>query len=182
MAASDSAQAPFVALARNNMLCNHRLHEACAALDEAEYRAERACFFGSIHGTLNHVLLVDQRYLERLEGGSPAPLENDVEVCADRVALSAAQREIDRRLLAFVEGLDASDLARSIRYVAWTRDWTENPIAGVLLHLFQHQIHHRGQVHDMLSQTSVTPPQLDEFLLAEDAQQRAKDLAALGLD
>ncbi len=51
----------------------------------------------------------------------------------------------------------------------------------VLLHLFAHQIHHRGQVHAMLSGTSCAPPQLDEFLMAEDAQRRRAELHALNL-
>jgi uncharacterized damage-inducible protein DinB len=57
------------------------------------------------------------------------------------------------------------------------------PTERILLHLFQHQIHHRGQVHAMLSATSVRPPQLDEFFPADPAEQvlRAKDLAELGL-
>ena len=181
MASPDSALAPFRALALNNALANRRLHNACARLSETEYRAARACFFGSIHATLNHILLVDQRYLERLQGGSPAPLENDVELFTAREPLAAAQAETDRALLDFVDALDATDLARPVRYVAYTRDWIENPTASVLLHLFQHQTHHRGQVHDMLSQTAVAPPQLDEFLLAEDAHVRAEEMAALGL-
>ena len=181
MAETDAALLLFRQLARNNSLANRRLHGACAALGEAEYRAERPCFFRTIHATLNHILLVDERYLERLEGGSPAPLDNDMELHAERAPLTAAQAAIDRRLLGFVEGLGAADLARPIRYVAWTRREIENPMSAVLLHLFLHQTHHRGQVHDLLSQTSVAPPQLDEFLLAEDVAQRAEEMAALGL-
>ena len=180
-AQSDTALPLFRQLARNNSLANHRLHGACARLSEAEYRAERPCFFRTIHATLNHILFVDQRYLERLEGGSPAPVEGDIELFAEREALAAAQAESDRRLLGFVEGLGAADLARPIRYVCWSHDWTENPISAVLLHLFLHQTHHRGQVHDLLSQTTVAPPQLDEFLLAEDVALRADEMAALGL-
>ena len=177
----NAALSLFHQLARNNALANQRLHQACAALSEADYRAERPSFFRSIHATLNHILLVDQRYLERLEGGSPAPIDEEPELFAERDALAAAQLESDRRLLGFVEGLNAADLGRPIRYVAWTRDWTENPLSAVLLHLFLHQTHHRGQVHDLLSQTSVAPPQLDEFLLAEDAHLRAEEMATLGL-
>jgi uncharacterized damage-inducible protein DinB len=51
----------------------------------------------------------------------------------------------------------------------------------ILLHLFEHQIHHRGQVHCMLSGTAVAPPQLDEFFLAADEPFRRKDMQALGL-
>jgi uncharacterized damage-inducible protein DinB len=50
----------------------------------------------------------------------------------------------------------------------------------LLLHLFQHQIHHRGQAHAMMSSTSVRPPQLDEFFSAGEADLRADEFAALG--
>lgn len=181
MAETAGALSLFRLLARNNSLANRRLYAACGDLSEAEYRAERPCFFRTIHATLNHILLVDRRYLERLEGGSPAPLDNDVELFAEREPLAAAQAECDRRLFGFVEALVLADLARPVRYVAYTGEWTENPMPAVLLHLFQHQTHHRGQVHDMLSQTSVAPPQLDEFLLAEDSAHRAEEMAALGM-
>ncbi len=181
MADQDCALSLFRQLAHNNLLANHRLYGACARLSEAEYRAERPCFFKTIHATLNHILLVDERYLERLEGGSPAPLDNDLELHAERAPLAAAQAAVDRRLLGFVEALGVEDLGRPVRYVAWNRRQIENPMSAVLLHLFLHQTHHRGQVHDLLSQTGVAPPQLDEFLLAEDVEQRAGDMAALGL-
>lgn len=181
MAETDAALSLFRQMARNNSLANDRLHRACAGLSEAEYRGERASFFRTIHATLNHILLVDQRYIERLEGGSPAPLDEEIELFAEHEDLAAAQAETDRHLLTLVDGLNAADLARPIRYVAWSRETVENPMASVLLHLFLHQTHHRGQVHDMLSQTSVAPPQLDEFLLAEDRALRAEEMTRLGL-
>ena len=58
---------------------------------------------------------------------------------------------------------------------------TANPLHAALLHLLTHQMHHRGQVHDMLAQTDVAPPQLDEFFLAEDLSRRARELRDLGL-
>ena len=67
MSETVSNVAIFRQLARNNCWANERLHRACAALPEAEYRAERHCFFGSIHATLDHIVMVDGRYMDRLE-------------------------------------------------------------------------------------------------------------------
>jgi DinB family len=99
--------------------------------------------------------------------------------CASFAELRREQGAADRRLIAFCDQLaddrldDRAVLNRpNGRYSEYTRD--------VLAHLFQHDIHHRGQVHAMLAGTAVRPPQLDEFFLAQDAELRADDLRALG--
>ena len=174
------SQALFVALARNNLWSNHRLHAACDRLDEAAYRAERPAFFGSIHATLDHILIVDLVYLGRLAGVERVAPDCE-ELCADRGALAARQREVDRELLELCEGHDADSLAERVTFTRSTGDVYHDPVASVLLHLFLHQVHHRGQVHEMLSQTSVAPPQLDEFFLSGDLRLRSGELAELDL-
>jgi uncharacterized damage-inducible protein DinB len=173
------------AMARNALLANYRLLGACARLSEAEYRADRPAFFGSIHETLKHILVVDLYYLMLLDEGAIP------DGWADRVdrepafetlpGLAAAQHATDRAVLARVEALDEAALAAEVRYTRPNGTHCINRHADVLLHLFLHDVHHRGQVHDMLSQTSVPPPQLDEFLLTEDAGLRTEEMAALDL-
>jgi uncharacterized damage-inducible protein DinB len=86
---------------------------------------------------------------------------------------------MDRRLIAFVECLGAADLDRVVNVNRGSRIQHER-MDRLLLHLFQHQIHHRGQAHAMLSATAVRPPQLDEFFATEEAPLRAGEFAELG--
>ena len=174
------------AQACNNAWSNLRLLRACAALDDAEFAAPRTGFFPSLKDTLNHIVTVDWLYVDALERAvAGRPVNADVDryfeppspfaTCA---TLAPAQHEVDRRLITLCAGLDNLALIVSIQRA----DHVERePIVRVLAHLFQHQIHHRGQAHAMLSGTSVKPPQLDEFFLAEEAPLRAKELATLGL-
>ena len=166
--------------AENNAWSNHRLHTACAALPPEAYFAKRPCFFGSIHNTLYHLLLVDHRYLARIEGRPvPEELPRDVPN-GEQAALRASQRAADRRLIDLVQGLDGARLSEPVRIVDQAGAVWFDPLYRVLAHLFVHQVHHRGQVHDLLSQTSVAPPQLDEFYLSQDGEHRAGETRGLG--
>ncbi|HJQ83133.1 MAG TPA: DinB family protein [Candidatus Binatia bacterium] len=172
----------LVDFARNNVWANHRLHAACAELGEEALHAPRPSFFGSIHRTLCHILIVDWYYLDALEGGGKGPaLYADPEPLARFAEVRAAQRDADRRLIAYAERLDDARLAAPVVLVRDAGERHEERVADVLVHLFQHQIHHRGQVHGLLSTTAVAPPQLDEYFLREDAARRADELRALGL-
>lgn len=171
----------LVLQAENNAWSNRRLYAACAALPAEAYFAKRPCFFGSIHNTLYHLLLVDHRYMARIEGRPvPDDLPTDVPN-GDLAALSASQRAADRRLIELVRGLGEARLAEPVRIVDESDKAWADPLHRVLAHLFVHQVHHRGQVHDLLSQTAVAPPQLDEFFLSQDAVGRAEEMQELGL-
>jgi len=172
---------PYRGLAYNNAWANHRLLTACARLPQAELAAPRTGFFPSLRATLNHILVVDRFYVDAMEGGTLGPAAwADPEPCVDAVSLLAAQSEVDRRLIAVVEGLDAAGLLRVVSVHRGDRVQRER-MDRLLLHLFQHQIHHRGQAHAMLSGTGAAPPpQLDEFFSAGEAPLRAGDFAALG--
>jgi uncharacterized damage-inducible protein DinB len=93
--------------------------------------------------------------------------------------LQDAQREMDRRLIAVVARLGTADLDRIVDIHRGDHIQRER-IDRLLLHLFQHQVHHRGQAHAMLSATKVSPPQLDEFFAAGEAPLRAAEFAELG--
>ena len=177
----DTATLLFRSLAYNNAWANHRLLTACARLPQAEWTAPRTGFFPNLRATLNHILVIDRFYVDAMEGGTLGPAAwADPEPCADVAALQATQNEVDRRLIAVVEALDAAGLQRIVAVHRGDRVQHERT-DRLLLHLFQHDIHHRGQAHAMLSGTSVAPPpQLDEFFAAEEAPLRAGDFAALG--
>ena len=171
---------PYRSMAYNSAWANHRLLAACAALSPDEFTARRTGFFPSLRATLNHILIVDRFYIDAMEGGTLGPAAwADAEPCGTAAALQQAQAETDRRLLALVNGLDEDGLERIVAIHRDTRVQHER-MDRLLLHLFQHQVHHRGQAHAMLSGTSVAPPQLDEFFAAEEAPLRAAEFAALG--
>jgi len=168
------------AQARNNAWANHRLLHACLGLSQAEFEASRTGFFPSIRATLNHILVMDHFYVDALEGGTLGPAAwADNEPCATLLGLLAAQAAVDRRLVAFCAALTDADMGRIIRVHRGQRVQTERA-DRLLLHIFQHQIHHRGQAHAMLSGTSVKPPQLDEFYSVGEAPLRAAEFTALG--
>lgn len=168
----------FRAFARNNAWANHRLLAACARLTLSELHATRTSFFPTIMKTLNHILIVDWLYIDALErGGRGIETVANEEPFAELLPLRDAQLASDRKLIALVDGTDF-DADVAIQRV----DHAQVERAGdILLHLFQHQIHHRGQIHAMLSGTAVSPPQLDEFFLREELPLRRHELAAFGL-
>ena len=174
--------AHFALLARNNLWSNHRLHVACAQLSGGEYRKpRRAAFFGSIHGTLNHILLIDHYYQDRLAGRVEERFDYDRELAPDLPGLTAAQEAADRKLLDFILTLTEAGLEAPVTLSGYDGNAVQDPVRTVLLHLFLHQVHHRGQVHALLQETSVEPPQLDEFFLSQDRSRREAELRDLGL-
>jgi uncharacterized damage-inducible protein DinB len=168
-------------MARNNLWSNYRLHRACTYLSEVEYYRDRGAFFGSIHGTLNHILLIDRYYLAALMGQLPDAGQLDRELFARLPQLTCAQEEHDRKLIRYCDALTADGLDTVARWTDTDGDSCADPVHVVLAHLFLHQIHHRGQVHDLLSSAGTKPPQLDEFLLSHDAPQRRDELRMLRL-
>ena len=171
---------PYRTMAYNNAWANHRLLTACARLTPEEFTAKRTGFFPSLRATLNHILIIDRFYVDAMEGGTLGPAAwADREPCDTAITLRNAQQEADRRLIAVVERLGTADLNRIVDIHRGDRIQRER-IDRLLLHLFQHQIHHRGQAHGMLSATEVRPPQLDEFFAAGEAPLRATEFAELG--
>lgn len=168
-------------LAYANMLANDRLHESVSHLRPGEFEAPRTGFFPSLVATLNHILIIDWFYIDAIQGGTlgPKAWENQIPF-PDPAELRSAQLTSDRRLLALCLALGNDDPARPIRIHRTGRIQVERT-DDVLSHLFQHQTHHRGQAHAMLSGTSVKPPQIDEFIVADDAASRLDVMQRLGL-
>ena len=166
--------------AYNNAWANHRLLTACEKLAQAEFEAERTGFFPSLQATLNHIYIIDLFYVDALEGGwlGPKAFENPVPRTSI-VELKPAQAAVDRRLIAFCDTLTPERLDDMVPVNRDTTVQTER-CDRLLMHLFQHQIHHRGQAHAMLSSTNVPPPQLDEFFAVGEAPLRAGEFDQLG--
>ena len=151
----------FRMLARYNTVANQRLYGACACLDDREYRQPRTGSFGSIHALLNHILLADGIWMSRFEGGGRTTPPLDTVLHVDFAELRAARVAEDARIERYFEGLDAAALDRRFPYTnsKGISCIEEAPVA--FAHFFNHQTHHRGQIHVMLSQTAVAPPSLD---------------------
>jgi uncharacterized damage-inducible protein DinB len=157
------------ALAFNNAWANRRLLNACLALSDDAFAAPRTGFFPSLRGTLNHNLVVDRFYVAAMEGAALGPEAfANVEPCATPSELMTAQTDVDRRLIAVAP----DDNPRRVVLVRRDGFIQKERLDRLLLHLFEHQIHHRGQAHGMLSATNSsagTKPLL-----------RAAEFAALG--
>jgi len=177
----DALCAHFTAMAHNNAWSNLRLYRACLSLTDEAFAARRVSYFPSLQLTLNHILLVDRYYFDALVGGGQGLAIFDDEVpYSSAEQLWHAQSRSDLDLLTFCESLTSNDLQREVRIDRGPAVGVQRESVGkVLPHLFVHQLHHRGQVHAMLSGTTIAPPQLDEFFLDGDAPLRASEMREL---
>jgi uncharacterized damage-inducible protein DinB len=149
----------FQTLAKYNTVANQRLFDACTRLDDVEYRKDRAGSFGSIHALLNHILLGDRIWMGRFEGDSRVPPWLNTILYDDFTALRAARIAEDARIERFFAGTESLD--RPLAYTNSKGVEYVDPLPVAVIHMFNHQTHHRGQVHIMLAQTPVPPPSLD---------------------
>jgi len=167
--------------AHANRLANRRLQRALAGLSTSDLHAKRISFFPTLIGTLNHLLAVDRYYIAALHGEADMEQQYRRYAPHDELApYAAAQDASDLKLIAFCDRLDDTSANAVVTMLRGEGKQQSDLACLVLEHLFMHQTHHRGQVHAMLSGTSVAPPQLDEFLMPSDANFRVADMAALG--
>ncbi len=168
----------FRQLAAYNRWANARLYAAALALSERAYRLHIGVSFGSLHGTLNHLLLTDRLWLKRLTGEGDHPNHLDAILYEDRAELTRARIAEDDRLIAVVEKYDEKALASLHSYKTTSGMPQSQILSEILLHLFNHQTHYRGQAHACLSiMTGGEPPSLD--LLVFQRGGTAPDLQAL---
>lgn len=133
-------------LAAYNRQVNLQFYAACAQLDDAARRQDRGAFFRSIHGTLNHLLLVDRLWLGGFTQNPVAFKSLDEELFADFDELRRERVRTDDAIVEWAESL--------------TTDWLNAPYGDRLTfpawlavtHFFNHQAHHRGQLSALLSQ------------------------------
>lgn len=145
-----------------NAWANNRLYEAAGRLGPADYYADRGAFFKSVHGTLNHLLVTDRIWMQRFTGSGDAPDRLDTILFEALGDLHAAREAEDRRIIDFVDGLDDARIAGTIKYRrVSTPEVFEQPLAPALAHWFNHQTHHRGQVHALLTGLIGQAPELD---------------------
>ena len=152
----------FRQLAAYNHWANMRLYGAALELPDDAYRLTTGVFFGSLHGTLNHLLLTDRIWLKRLTGSGEHPDRLNAILYDDRRELTRARVAEDARLSNVVAGYMDADLAKPVEYRTTSGKPYSQPLQDILLHLFNHQTHHRGQAHACCSiLTGSEPPSLD---------------------
>jgi len=157
-------------LAAFNRWANAHIYDCCAMLTEDDYRDDRGAFFGSVHNTLNHLLLVDKMYSARIAGTPPLAITGLDDILYDDFdELHAARMAEDENLIALVEGLGDSDLRTVVSYKLSNGTPMETPRWLILTTLFNHQTHHRGQISCLLTQSGVAIPPLDIIFYAREA-------------
>jgi uncharacterized damage-inducible protein DinB len=145
-----------------NAWANGRLYDAAARLDIAQYRADRGAFFKSVHGTLNHLLATDRIWMRRFTGEGDAPDRLDAILFEDFADLRAAREAEDKRIITYVDSLNEDRIAGTITYRRVSSpEQFKQQLAPALAHWFNHQTHHRGQVHALLTGLTGEVPELD---------------------
>ncbi len=157
----------FELMARYNQWVNNKLYDCAASLSADELTQDRGAFFGSIIGTLNHILVADIIWLKRFalhpnhlesldkltEVEQPARL-NDI-FHEDLQALTAARRWLDEHIIELSREVSAEDLASNLEYSDIAGNPYSNVFGELLQHFFNHQTHHRGQLTTLFSQCHV---------------------------
>jgi uncharacterized damage-inducible protein DinB len=141
-------------MAAYNAILNTRTYAAAARLSEAERKADRGAFWRSIHGTLSHLVWADLMWMSRLDGWA-APSQTLAESGTLYEAFSSlaeARDRIDADLSAWAARIEPGWLDGALTWFSGAagREITA-PRALIVTHLFNHQTHHRGQVHAMLT-------------------------------
>ena len=170
----------FKGFARYNRWMNDKLYASTASLGDADRRRDLGAFFGSVHLTLTHLLICDRAWLARLSGNRDAFVFCDAagehiavagliqDVYPDFAQLTAERCDTDQRILAWVEKLGATELDATVVY----KDSRGNPYQHAmwwgLVHMFNHQTHHRGQVTTLLKQLGVDPGVTDLIAMLRD--------------
>jgi len=151
-------------MAEYNAWQNRSLYDAAATLSDEARKRDRGAFFRSIHGTLNHLLWGDRIWMSRFDGWEkPAfAISDSARMIAPFAALHAARIEADARIMDWAKRVDPAWLAGDLRYFSGIAQAERvRPCALLVTHFFNHQTHHRGQAHAMLTAAGARPEATD---------------------
>ena len=148
----------FLMMAKYNVWVNARLYKMASALPDELYRRNVRAYFGSLHATLNHLLTTDRIWMWRLTGTGDHPDKLNAILFDDLLSLHTAREDEDARIVRFVEQLAEADLEKNLDYRTVSGTPQRQPLREVLAHLFNHQTHHRGQAHKVLTVLGVAEP------------------------
>jgi uncharacterized damage-inducible protein DinB len=171
-----SQKANFILLSDYNTWMNTKLYDAAATLSAADLAADRGAFFGSILGTLNHIVVADTVWLQRFAMPArslhptrqpvphaalaavcqlPTPTSLNALLFADLTELRQRRMLLDTAISRWIAELNDDDLAQNVQYGNMKGTSQNKPLDSLLLHFFNHQTHHRGQASTLLFQSGV---------------------------
>jgi uncharacterized damage-inducible protein DinB len=155
----------FEMFAAYNRWANEALYAAAATLTREEFRSDRGAFFGSMMGTLNHLLCADRIWMRRFTGAGDAPAALNVILFEELAALETARKTEDERIADWVAGVSEESLGQNFTYTPITNpQLVTQRLGSAMSHFFNHQTHHRGQCHMVL--TSLGKPSLTLDMVA----------------
>jgi uncharacterized damage-inducible protein DinB len=163
-----SIKAHFVMMAQYNAWANERLFRMAGALPDELYRRDVGAYFKSMHGTLNHLLTGDRIWMWRLTGVGDHPATLDAIVFDDLPSLTTARQREDERINRFIGGLVVARFEEMLDYRTLNGMPQRERRAEILAHLFNHQTHHRGQAHAILTALGVDPLPLDLLIMQRE--------------
>lgn len=159
----------YEAMARYNRWMNDKLYALAATLTDEERKRPMGAFFGSIHGTFNHLLLADRTWMARFGAGEPPPVRSlSDELYADFDELRGERAKTDRALEAYVASLTDRALEGTLAYRTMAGAEQAHPLWIALTHVFNHQTHHRGQATTLFSQLGRDPGVTDALVMLRD--------------
>jgi uncharacterized damage-inducible protein DinB len=157
----------FVMMADYNAWANARLYGMASQLPDEQYRRDVGAYFKSLHGTLNHIMVADLIWLHRLTGVGDLPKSLNAIIFDDLPLLSTARQQLDQRIIAYVDSLSDAQLEETWDYRMLNGALQRQRRRETLAHLFNHQTHHRGQAHAVLTVLGVREPDGLDLLLMQ---------------
>lgn len=152
-----------------NAWANGRLYEAVSHLTQEERDRDLGAFFHSVTGTLNHLVVADTIWLDRIAGRVAGFDRLDACPFPDFTDLRAVRADLDARLIALAADLELERLEAPLYFTTTNGLPRAQPLASVLAHVVNHETHHRGQVHDLLSRLGKETPVLDMMVYQNEA-------------
>ena len=164
----------FTRLARYHAWATHKLLANLAALSDDAWHRDVRLFFGSVHRTVNHLLVTDTIWHARFAENASPRIALDAELHTDRAAVCAALGDAVARWVPWTDGLDVSRLDGELVYTRYNGEAVRIPFAPALGHVFNHATHHRGQLSAAMTVLGHPGPSLDwVYLLQSDAKANA---------
>ena len=157
----------FVMMADYNAWANGRLYGMARQLPDEQYRRDVGAYFKSLHGTLNHLMVADLIWVRRLTGVGDHPRNLNAIIFDDLPSLLAARQQVDQRILTYVDSLSDAQLEETWDYRMLEGTLQRQRRRETLAHVFNHQTHHRGQAHAILTVLGVCEPDGLDLLLMQ---------------
>ena len=165
-----SNKTQYKMLADFNQWANIHIYDSSEMLSSDDYFMDRGAFFGSVHNTLNHLLLIDRLWGARIAGEAPPTITGLDDVLYDAFdELRTARIAEDEKLIKLVDDLSEDDLTETVSYKMSNGTAMQTERWLMLSTLFNHHTHHRGQVHCLLTQSDISIPALDIIYYAKEA-------------